>query len=99
MPRLASSSARCGPTPLIMRTSEVRFIPIASLFLKDLQVQIPEPFVYITWRTELVAGRILALLPCVVLDDPSEWQPTSNFGTASRYLSPRIPGGSAWPEN
>src|SRR4029077_17579116 len=30
MPRCASSSARCGPTPLIMRTSVLRFIAIGA---------------------------------------------------------------------
>src|SRR5712692_10550382 len=30
MPRSASSSARCGPTPLIMRTSVLRLIAIES---------------------------------------------------------------------
>src|SRR6266705_2729224 len=30
MPRCASNSARCGPTPLIMRTSVLRFIAIGK---------------------------------------------------------------------
>src|SRR5216683_5555400 len=35
MPRCASNSARCGPTPLIMRTSVLRFIAILIIFISS----------------------------------------------------------------
>src|SRR6267142_2876512 len=71
MPRLARSSARCGPTPLIMRTSVVRergidasFIPLGESRLGDC-ARFAGATAFITVRREatLALGGWLTIIP------------------------------------